>query len=260
MSEKSTHVQLEFNIGSNKYQSIAEFAKKHQLTEKDAVNILLNHANFDSKTINNNLKTQIDQTKVNIAGNEYTSVQMAANMHHIPVSLLKKNLNQLGYKTNLVFSEFQLRSTPIEICNRKFKSLTSFAKYAGLTNKQARQNIKQYGTQDKRVYQMNNLLSKHKIKLAGLLFNSKTQAADYFDMSPSLFLQIIKLSNFEKILIDNENLVRVEHIKQIIPQFRVNSFNNFINGHALIYNPKMHQWLITTEKLADWYKQEDFLK
>lgn len=260
MAKKLTHVQLEFNIGSNKYQSISEFAKKYQLTENDAINILLNHATFDSNVINNNLKTQIEQTKVTIADHEYTSIQMAAYMHNIPVSILKKNLNQLGYKTNLVFSEFQLRSTPIEICNQKFKSLTCFAKYAGLTNKQARQNIKQYGTQDKRVYQMNNLLSKHKIEIASLLFNSKTQAADYFDMSPSLFLQIIKLSNFEKILIDNENLVRVEHIKQIIPQFRVKSFNNFINSHALIYDPKMHQWLITTEKLVEWYKQEDFLK
>ena len=202
MSTKSTHVQIEFSIGSDNYQSISEFAEKYQLTEKDAINILLNHATLDSKTINNNLKTQIDQTKVTIAGHEYTSVQMAANTHHMPLSTLKRNLNLLGYKTNLVFSDFTLYSTPIEICNRKFKSLASFAEYAGLTNKQVRQNIKKYGTQDKQIYLMNNFLSDHKITIANLVFNTKTQAAKYFDMSPSLFLQIIKFPNFEKILIE----------------------------------------------------------
>lgn len=44
---------MEFNVGSNKYQSIFEFAKKYQLTEKDAINILLNHATLDSKILNN---------------------------------------------------------------------------------------------------------------------------------------------------------------------------------------------------------------
>lgn len=251
---------MEFNIGSNKYQSVSEFAKKYQLTEKDAITILLNHAKLDHEIVNNNLKTRINQTKITIAGQEYTSIQMAANKHHIPVSLLKRNLKLLGYKTNLVFSDFTLRLTPIEICNRKFKSLTHFAKYAGLTNKQAQRNIKQYGTSDKRVYQMNNFLSKHQIKIASLLFNSKTQAANYFDMSPALFLQVIKLPNFEQVLIDTNNLARIDYIKSIIPQFLIKSFNNFINSRALTYNPKTHQWLITTKKLVEWYRQADFLK
>lgn len=258
--EVTAQTMTEFNVGSTKYQSVSEFAKKYQLTEKDAINILLNHAILASKTVNNNLKTRINQTKITIAGQEYTSVQIAANKHHIPVSLLKRNLKLLGYKTDLVFSEFRLRSTPIEICDRKFKSLTRFAKYAGLTNKQAQRNIKQYGTRDKRVYQMNNFLSKHQIKIASLLFNSKTQAADYFDMSPALFLQLIKLPNFERVLIDTSNLARIDHIKAIIPQFLIKSFNNFINSHALTYNPKTHQWLITTKKLVEWYQQADFLK